>query len=155
MHGGGLSERKVFALALYHGSRKAYYLLQKIFSLPSPRTLATAMKNINIRPGLCRNMLNLFKVKVNSIAPQEKLCAIVVDEIALKRYLSYDYGSNNRAVMQKLGVTISKPYAFFGGKKLFMMFDPPHLMKSLRNNSKRHGFKNGEHDVPWHFIEKF
>ncbi|GFS00835.1 transposable element P transposase [Elysia marginata] len=42
------NREKSFALALYHGSRKAYYLLQKIFSLPSPRTLAAAMKNINI-----------------------------------------------------------------------------------------------------------
>ncbi|GFS00831.1 transposable element P transposase-like Protein [Elysia marginata] len=35
------------------------------------------------------------------------------------------------------------------------MFDPPHLMKSLRNNFKRNGFKNGEHDISWNFIEKF
>ena len=225
---------KSFALALFHASRKAYFLIRKIFSLPSPRTLASAMSNINIRPGLCRNMLNLFRVKIASMTKQEKLCAVVIDEMALKRGLHYDsindevegledyghlgrtkngadhalvimlrgivnhwkqpiayflskgamssnilqailtevlkevfllgvspkvviwdQGSNNRCVMQKLGVTVNHPYTFIGGRKLFMMYDPPHLMKSIRNNFKRHGYKYGTDDVSWRYIEKF
>ncbi|GFO01450.1 transposable element p transposase-like protein [Plakobranchus ocellatus] len=35
------------------------------------------------------------------------------------------------------------------------MFDPPHLMKSIRNNLKRHGFTKDGADVSWEFVERF
>ncbi|GFO33637.1 transposable element p transposase [Plakobranchus ocellatus] len=65
------------------------------------------------------------------------------------KVIIWDQGSNNRAVVQKLGVTCDKPYATFGVTKVFMMFDPPHLMKSIRNNLKRHGFTKDGADVSW------
>ena len=75
---------KSFALSIYHASKKAYSLLQKVFHLPSPRTLSLAMQNIHIGPGVCENILRLFKIKVTAMIAQEKVCAILFDVMAIK-----------------------------------------------------------------------
>ncbi|GFN98148.1 transposable element p transposase [Plakobranchus ocellatus] len=48
----------------------------------------------------------------------------------------WDQGSNNRAVTQRLGVTSQDTYFFVDGEKVFLIFDPPHLIKNVRNNLK-------------------
>ena len=46
-----------------------------------------------------------------------------------------DMGSSNqRLFSSELGITEDKPYFFVNEKKIFAMFDPPHLLKCLRNN---------------------
>ena len=52
--------------------------------------MVSATSNINIRPDLWRNLLNLFKVKLKSMTQQRQLCAVVIDEMALKHGLHYD-----------------------------------------------------------------
>ena len=81
---------KSFALAFYHTSRKAYSLLSSIFTMPSPRTLSVAMHNVNICPGISSNLMQLFNIKVKNMNEHEKLCALLVDEISLKKSLNYD-----------------------------------------------------------------
>ncbi|GFO36618.1 THAP domain-containing protein 9 [Plakobranchus ocellatus] len=48
------------------------------------------MHNVNIHPGFNANIMDLFKIKVITIADQEKLCAILVNEMATKKYLNYN-----------------------------------------------------------------
>ncbi|GFN82568.1 transposable element p transposase [Plakobranchus ocellatus] len=229
-----IHSEKSFALSLYHASKKAYSLLQKLFVLPSSRTLSRSMHNLNIQPGFNVNIMDLFKIKVNSIADQEKLSAILVDEMAIKKFLNYnptydivegledfgslgktgqfadhalvfmlrgltkkwkqsianflssgptkvhvlqhlviesvrqeralglkpklviwDQGSNNRAVTQRLGMTSQDPYFFVDGEKIFLVFDPPHLIKNVRNNLKKYGFTVSGEIVSWSHIEEF
>ena len=67
-----------------------------------------------------------------------------------------DQGSNNRnMVFQHLKVTVSKPYFLVGGQKVFVLFDPPHLLKCVRNNLKNHGFEVEGQDVLWSYVEEF
>ncbi|GFO22218.1 hypothetical protein PoB_004872300 [Plakobranchus ocellatus] len=178
--------------------------------------------------------MDLFKIKVISMTDQEKLSAILVDEVAIKKYLNYnptydvhegledfgsfgktgqfddyalvfmllvltkkwkqpiayylssgptkvhllqhliiksvnqtqalgftlkfviwDQGSNNRAVTQRFGVTSQDPYLFVNGNKVFLIFDPPHLIKNARNNLKKYGFTVSGETVSWSFIEEF
>ena len=42
-----------------------------------------------------------------------------------------------------------------GPAKIFVMYDPPHLVKNIRNNLKRHGFTVDGKKVQWNFIQQF
>ena len=45
-----------------------------------------------------------------------------------------DQGSNFLKLFKTLGVTEDRPFFYMQGKKYFTIFDPPHLLKSVRNN---------------------
>ena len=57
-----------------------------------------------------------------------------------------DQGANFRGLANKLGITIEKPYFYHNEQKIFFLFDPPHLLKSFRNNFRAHSilFNNGK-----------
>ena len=47
-------------------------------------------------------------------------------------------GSNNRSFLQhQEKVSPNKPYINHDGKKIFVFYDPPHLLKNVRNNLKK------------------
>ena len=68
---------KSLALSLYHASPKAYTLLQKLFCLPSIRTLRRTMQNIVLYPGLNEFLFTAFGKKVSAMTEKGKLCAVV------------------------------------------------------------------------------
>ena len=226
---------KSLALSLYHSSPKTYRLLQKIFRLPSVRTLYRIMQNICIYPGFNEQIIEALQRKVVNMASECKLCMIAMDEISIKESLIYnvekdeiegyedfgslgrtkyvanhaiaflvrglttkwkqpvgyflssgpisgetlknvlfecieklvniglsvklvvcDQGSNNRRLFETLlGATIEKPYFMATEKKIFVLYDPPHLVKSIRNNLKKHGFKVNEVKILWQYIREF
>lgn len=45
-----------------------------------------------------------------------------------------DQGSQNRRMFSLLGATYNNPLVDINGQKLFLIYDMPHLIKSLRNN---------------------
>ena len=90
---------------------------------------------------------------------KELLCECIqkVTDVGLNvKVLIGDQGSNNRNLFEKvLGASPKKPYFTASEKKVFVLYDPPHLLKSIRNNLKKHGFSvNGVH-VLWKYIEQF
>ncbi|GFO21848.1 transposable element p transposase [Plakobranchus ocellatus] len=202
--------------------------------MPSAQTLNKAIKNVYVKPGICANMMHLFEIKVSSMALQEKVCAILLDEMALKASLQFnplddqvegfedfgqfgrspkhathalvfmlrelstkwkqpvsyylsngpvkahmlvpllyevirgvsaiglvmkivicDQGRNNRAMCSRLHITEEQPYFYCDSVKIFFMYDPPHLLKSIRNNLKLHGFIVNATPVFWSHIVKF
>ena len=84
-------------------------------------------------------------------------CITVLREIGLKvTVVVCDQGSNNRRLFESLlGVTVDKPYFFYQEQKIFFMYDPPHLLKNIRNNFKKHGSMVGENSVSWTHIVDF
>ena len=42
-----------------------------------------------------------------------------------------------------------------GQHEVFVMYDPPHLIKNVRNNPKKHGFIVEDHHVDWRYICEF
>ena len=49
-------------------------------------------------------------------------------------------GSNNRHLFETdLGITVNHPYFMDGTNIVFVMYDPPHLIKNVRNKLKKHG----------------
>ena len=77
-------------MSLYHQSPKTYRLLQKIFYLPSPSTLKRSIQGLNIRTGFNSNILEVLKSKIASFSSTDKLCVIMVDEMAIKESLTLD-----------------------------------------------------------------
>ncbi|GFO29492.1 transposable element p transposase [Plakobranchus ocellatus] len=66
-----------------------------------------------------------------------------------------DQGSNNVAVTKSLGVSSSTPYFMHNGTQYFVIYDPPHLIKSIRNNLHKSGLKCGISEVSWKYVEGF
>ena len=67
-----------------------------------------------------------------------------------------DQGSNFQQLVKKLDVTINKPYFTHGLKNYFYMFDPPHLIKSIRNNLFKYDVHYNQNKIAsWSVIRKF
>ena len=71
------------------------------------------------------------------------------------RVVILDQGSNNRAMINALGVSTEDPTFEHDGQKLHVFYDPPHLLQNIRNNFKKHGFEMNGHRITWEYVEKF
>ncbi|CAB4032325.1 THAP domain-containing [Paramuricea clavata] len=54
-------------------------------------------------------------------------------------------GSNFYSLATRLKVTPDEPWFMHNGWKIFFIFDPPHLIKSVRNNFMKYSLRFGEH----------
>ena len=67
-----------------------------------------------------------------------------------------DQGSNKRSFIQHLEkVTIDRPYLMYENRKIFVFYDPPHLLKNVRNNLKKADLRIDEGVVNWQHIVDF
>jgi len=67
-----------------------------------------------------------------------------------------DQGSNNRKMFETCcKISAENPYFYANGKKVFVMYDPPHLLKNVRNNLRKHGFLVNGNEISWAHIQKF
>ncbi|GFO40557.1 transposable element p transposase [Plakobranchus ocellatus] len=57
------------------------------------------------------------------------------------------------AVTKSLGVSSATPYFMHNGTQNFIIYDPPHLIKSIRNNAHKSGLKCGTSEVSWKYVE--
>ena len=55
----------------------------------------------------------------------------VIDIGFILNVVVMDQGPNNQKAMRLLGVTIDQPFILFNGSKIYFMYDPPHLLKSI------------------------
>ena len=67
-----------------------------------------------------------------------------------------DQGSNNRKMFEACcNVSAENPFFFVNGKKVFVIYDPPHLLKNVRNNLRRNGFLVNGKEVSWAHVKDF
>jgi hypothetical protein len=66
-----------------------------------------------------------------------------------------DMGSNFYSLANHLGITPEKPWFMHNNKVYFLMFDPPHLIKCIRNNLMKYSFMFGNLVASWKDIEVF
>ena len=64
-----------------------------------------------------------------------------------------DQGSNVIRFFDEMGVTEEQPYFEMRGKMYFAIYDPPHLIKSIRNNLVKYDFEYDTHVAKWSDIE--
>ena len=79
-----------------------------MFKLPSPFTLRSWVNSVNIKTGLSEDMFCLLETKVKTMNPEDRVCALYVEEMSLKSCLNYhfnhdciygftDIGKNNKS----------------------------------------------------------
>ena len=62
----------------------------------------------------------------------------------------FDLESNNRSFFQQLEhISLNKPYICHGSKNIFVIYDPPHLVKNIRNNFKKGDFVLPDNRIQW------
>ncbi|KAH9629123.1 hypothetical protein HF086_008572 [Spodoptera exigua] len=83
------NDEKLLALTLMKESPKGYRLLQKIFKLPSKRTLNRLAEMITFGVGINNNIFQLIERRALNWDIKKKLCSIVFDEVALTPHLTY------------------------------------------------------------------
>ena len=66
-----------------------------------------------------------------------------------------DQGSNMLQLSKQLGISTEKPYFEYLGRRYYYIFDPPHLIKSTRNNLKKHTFKYDGKSACWSYLRQF
>jgi hypothetical protein len=227
---------KLLALSLYNHGAKAYRFIAGISTLPSKTTLSVWLQSMQMQPGFPSEVLQAIACKVKTMSPRDRVCALLVDEMALKSSLSYDQvndvvvgyedcgsgfvrkkmvvtsalvfmirglaanwkqavgfvltgstcktdllrnlicqcldhlqsvglnvkvvisdqGSNFQSVTKTLGVTVNTPFFEHKGKTYLYMFDPPHLLKSIRNNLFKYSILFGDSKMAkWSDITTF
>ena len=58
-------------------------------------------------------------------------------------------------MIKSLNVTPGSPFFANDGNKIFVMFDPPQLIKNNRNNFRKHGFLWDEEWTRWSYVQDF
>ena len=96
-----------------------------------------------------------IKAKILQLLTQQ--CIDKVNQTGLNVVaLVCDQDSNNQSFIQNLEkVTIQKPFIEHGNKQLFVFYDPPHLLKNVRNNLKKADLNVGDNMVGWQHIVNF
>ena len=97
---------------------------------------------------------------VNGGCPRDELESIIkgaidkVESIGLNVVVVLsDMGSNFYSLALHLNVTPEQPWFIHNDKKYFLMFDPPHLIKCVRNNLMKYCFRFGQYVAAWKDIE--
>jgi hypothetical protein len=80
-------EEKCFYLTLYKKGPRTYRFLNKIFILPSIRTVQRTLGDININAGIHHNIIKYMSKMTFETNPLRKYCNLVFDEMAIKPHL--------------------------------------------------------------------
>ena len=80
---------KTFAVAIYFKSPSCYRFLQTLFKLPAKATILRWMSKIQFHEGFCSNMFDVLKIRVERLKPMDRVCALMMDEISLKKQVDY------------------------------------------------------------------
>ena len=173
-----MSERdKVCVLTLDEMSLKSglYYDLQKDIiegmedfgSLGKSKNLATQALVFMVRGLACKWKQPVGYFLANAATPGSKQKVLLLECIEKIEEAGFtvkvvigDQGSNNRKMFRMMGVSADKPFierktSEGNVQKVYCMFDPPHLLKSVRNNLKQHIFVVDGHKVNWNYIVEF
>lgn len=104
----------------------------------------------------------IYYIIVEKNAPtnilKEKLFEIIniCDMIGLNvRAVVCDQATANQKTYKNLGVTIEEPYFKHGNKKVFCLFDIPHLFKSIRNNLMKYNLVTSQGEkASWNVLRE-
>ena len=81
-------------------------------------------------------------------------CIEKVEETGLRVVVFIcDKGTNNRQMLTELNVKPDQPYFITrDGEKVFVLYDPCHLVKNIRNNMKKHCFILNGKNIKWKYL---
>lgn len=105
------TEEKLLSLSLMKESPKGYRFLQKIFRLPSKRTLNRVTEKITFKTGINKTIFKLLQQKTRKWDITKKLCSIVFDEVALTPHIAYVESQDEVQGVKDLGDERELKYA--------------------------------------------
>lgn len=82
-------EDKLLALTLMKQSPKGYRLLQKIFALPSTRTLSNMLRKIPFKGGVNTKIIKTLQYSVCKLDAIDRNCIVMFDEMSIEANLTY------------------------------------------------------------------
>lgn len=88
------TKNKISALAIYKRSPKTYRCLQQLMPLPNERTLQVFLNKIPINTGINKAVLEHLRKLSDTEEPNNKICVLAFDEIALKPRLIYNQATD-------------------------------------------------------------
>lgn len=81
---------KILALSLLKQSPRAYKVLQRIFALPSRKTLVSLLNQMPFNTGLNPQITESLKRAVEKMEPLDRYCCLMFDEMAVEPELQYN-----------------------------------------------------------------
>ena len=144
---------KAWAISLYHISGKAYRFLRKLFNLPSKSTLTKVVSRFASDAGILEKSIVVLKQQVQAMPEKARVFTLIM--------LFYDASADSLIGFESfgdynaMGVTEEKPFLEMCGKIYYTIFDPPHLLKSLRNKLMKYNFLFGDKIASWSDIKSF
>ena len=67
-----------------------------------------------------------------------------------------DQGSNNHQFLETFEkISIDKTHITVDHHDIYVIYDPPHLLKNVRNNFVKHGFIVNKQPVEWRYVTQF
>ncbi len=100
--------------------------------------------------------LSAGPVSANMLQSLVRRCLDKTAEAGLTvKALVNDQGTNNQSFLRAEGVSPERPYIIHKGQKIFVFFDPPHLLKNVRNNLKKGDLISDGKRIKWQYIEEF
>ena len=92
-----------WALSIYHTSGKAYRFLQKIFDLPSKRTLSRMVSRFASEAGFSNKSLYVIQETIKSLPAAADVCSLLMDEMSLKSHLFYSVSDDSIVGLEDYG----------------------------------------------------
>lgn len=105
------TEEKILCLSLMKESPKGYRFIQKIFRLPTKRTLNRLAEDITLKTGINKYIFKLLEQKTKKWNITKKLCSVVFDEVALTPHLTYVESQDQIQGFKDLGYERELKYA--------------------------------------------
>lgn len=97
--------------------------------------------------------LSNYNVKADSL---QLLVKAVINKLfdngLLPKAVVCDQATTNQKLYKSFGVTIENPFFFSNGRKIYALFDVPHLIKSIRNNFMTNNFIIGGKEMSFQDI---
>lgn len=83
-------------------------------------------------------------------------CLTRLQEIGLSvKCIICDQGSSNQSLFNNiLKISVQMPYFMFNNEKMYVLYDPPHLLKCVRNNLLNHDLIVSGQKVSWKHISE-
>ncbi|XP_034232210.1 uncharacterized protein LOC117640087 [Thrips palmi] len=89
------ADDKLFALAIFKRSSRAYRFLREYIMLPSENTLKTLLMKVPLEPGISETLISLLSAKVNRMEHWEKNVVVSFDETFLRGNLFFNESQNS------------------------------------------------------------
>ncbi|GFN92684.1 transposable element p transposase [Plakobranchus ocellatus] len=100
-------------------------------------------------------ILSKGPVKTNTLLSLIKETLQKLVELGLQpKVIICDQASNNRALFNRLGISMNRPFFDYDSFRVYGMFDFPHLINSILNNLYSNGFCVGDAKVCWSNISR-